>query len=230
MPIPENFVPIPGSERAPVSGTRAAARPLVDEEIEVTVMVRPRAAVPVNSVSVDKGKNSPTGDPNSADGEVMLDVEIVGAVAQGARIVVRFAPNTDRGFLDAISSALHDSRYQPSIISISGGAAESEWTGQALQNMNQVFQEAAALGVTVFCAAGDYGSNDGVVNHGEPNDSSAHVDFPASSPYVVACGGTHIEVVADAIGREVVWNDSTDVCTGLGSPHGKKLLEALRSG
>lgn len=161
----------------------------------------------INAISVDHGKNNPSGDPNSADGEVMLDVEIVGAVAQGARIVVYFAPNTDRGFLDAISSAIHDSRYQPSIISISWGAAESEWTGQALQNMNQVFQEAAALGVTVFCAAGDNGSSDGVANNGKTGDSAAHVDFPASSPYVVACGGTHIEVVGDAITREVVWND-----------------------
>ncbi len=47
------------------------------------------------------GKILPAGDPNSADGEVALDIEVVGSIAPGARIAVYFAPNTDRGFLDA---------------------------------------------------------------------------------------------------------------------------------
>ncbi|MEZ4656104.1 MAG: hypothetical protein R2911_00865 [Caldilineaceae bacterium] len=46
------------------------------------------------------------------------------------------------------------------------------------------------------------GSNDGVNTH-----RHAHVDFPASSPYVVACGGTHVDVMNSAISQEVVWND-----------------------
>ena len=78
------------------------------------------APVPnVVAVSVDGGQNLPIGDPNSADGEVMLDIEVAAAVAPRANIVVYFAPNTDRGFLDAITKAVHDTQYNPSVISIS---------------------------------------------------------------------------------------------------------------
>ena len=55
----------------------------------------PAAAQPnVSVVSVDGGRNAPTGNPNGPDGEVMLDIEIVAAIAPGCRIVVYFAPNT----------------------------------------------------------------------------------------------------------------------------------------
>ncbi len=72
----------------------------------------------VTAVSVDQGKNSPS-NANGADGEVMLDIEVSAAVALGAKIVVYFAPNTDQGFIDAISTAVHDSANNPSVISIS---------------------------------------------------------------------------------------------------------------
>jgi len=154
----------------------------------------------VTAVSVDGGKNAPEGDPNSADGEVLLDIEVVGAIASGARIAVYFAPNTDQGFLDAISTAIHDAVRKPSVVSISWGGPESSWTPQALTTYDQAFQDAAALGVTVCCASGDSGSSDGVT------DGHAHVDFPASSPHVLACGGTRVESSAGALTAEVVWN------------------------
>ncbi|HYM90599.1 MAG TPA: S53 family peptidase, partial [bacterium] len=137
----------------------------------------------VVDVSVDGGQNAPT-TPDSADGEVLLDIEVAGAIAPGARIAVYFAPNTDRGFLDAITTAVHDSTNNPSAISISWGAAEANWTQQAMLSFDQAFQEAAALGVTVCCAAGDDGSSDGV------QDGAPHVDFPAASTFVLGCGGT----------------------------------------
>ncbi|MGA2602225.1 MAG: protease pro-enzyme activation domain-containing protein, partial [Bryobacteraceae bacterium] len=80
----------------------------------------------VVAVSVDKGKNRPT-NPNSADGEVLLDIEVAGSVAPGAKIVVYFAPNTDQGFQDALTTAIHDSTNKPSVISISWGGPESTW-------------------------------------------------------------------------------------------------------
>ncbi len=156
----------------------------------------------VVSVSVDGGKNSPAGDPNSADGEVALDIEVVGSIAPGARIAVYFAPNTDRGFLDAITQAIHDTTNAPSVISISWGGPEASWTAQAMQAMDQAFQAAAALGVTVCCASGDNGSGDGV------NDQKAHVDFPSSSPYALACGGTRLLGTGGKVTGETVWNDA----------------------
>ncbi len=164
----------------------------------------------VVSVSVDGSNNQPAGDPNSADGEVDLDIEVIGAIAPGARIAVYFAPNTDRGFADAINNAVHDTTNKPSIISISWGGPESSWSDQAIQTMDQAFQAAAAVGVTVCAAAGDNGSADGVT------DGQAHVDFPASDPFVLACGGTHLEGSNNQISKEVVWNDATDSATGGG--------------
>lgn len=156
----------------------------------------------VVSVGVDGGTNTPTGNPSSADGEVMLDIEVAGVVAPGARIVVYFAPNTDRGFLDAITTAIHDTASSPSIVSISWGGPESSFTAQALTNFDDAFAAAAMLGVTILCAAGDNGSSDGV------GDGGTHVDFPSSSPHALACGGTRLVLAADAtITDETVWND-----------------------
>ena len=164
----------------------------------------------VISVLVDGGANSPS-TPDSPDGEVMLDIEVAGAVAPAAKIVVYFAPNTDRGFLDAITTAVHDSTNQPSVISISWGSAESQWTQQALTSFDEAFQSAAAMGVTVCAASGDNGSSDGV------NDGNDHVDFPASSAYVLGCGGTTLQSSNGKIVDESVWNDQpTGGATGGG--------------
>jgi kumamolisin len=156
----------------------------------------------VTAVSVDHGANQPTGDPNGPDGEVMLDIEVVGAVAGGASIAVYFAPNTDAGFLDAVTTAMHDTVRKPSVISISWGSSESSWTSQAMTAMDQAFQAAAALGITVCAASGDGGSSDGA------SGGTAQVDFPASSPFALGCGGTSLRAVRNQITSEVVWNDA----------------------
>jgi kumamolisin len=157
-------------------------------------------------VAVDGGGNSPSGDPNGPDGEVTLDIEIAGAIAPKAKIAVYFAPNSDAGFIDAVSHALHDSTHRPSVLSISWGGPESAWTEQALTSFNDTLRSAVALGVTVCAASGDSGSSDGAPYGGD------NVDFPAASPYVLACGGTHLTVSAGdkAISREVVWNDGAN--------------------
>jgi kumamolisin len=158
----------------------------------------------VTAVSVGNGSNSPTGDPSGPDAEVMLDIEVSGAIAPGARIAVYFAENTDAGFLNAITTAVHDSTNNPSIISISWGGPESSWTQQAMTSMDEAFQAAAAMGVSVCVAAGDDGSTDGV------NDGLNHVDFPASSPNVLACGGTRLTGSGTTITSETVWNELAD--------------------
>ena len=165
----------------------------------------------VKAVLVDHAKNHPT-NANSADGEVLLDIEVAAAIAPKASIVVYFTPNTTQGFLDAITTAVHDSVNKPSVISISWGSAEQNWTTQAMTQYDQAFQAAAAMGVTICVAAGDNGSSDGVA------DGKPHVDFPASSPNVLACGGTKLLASsATAIASEVVWNEgATTSATGGG--------------
>jgi kumamolisin len=155
----------------------------------------------VTAVSVDGATNRPAPGNDSPDGEVMLDIEVAGAVAPGAHIVVYFAPNTDAGFLDAITTATHDTANAPAIMSISWGGPESSWTADSTAAYDSAFQAAVALGMTVLVASGDSGSTDGVT------DGADHVNFPASSPNVTACGGTSLTADATGIASEVVWND-----------------------
>jgi kumamolisin len=162
--------------------------------------VRPRRSI---DVSVDGGSNTPSGHPHSDDAEVQLDVEVAGSIVPGATLAVYFAPNTERGFLDGVSAAVHDAVLRPSVLSISWGAAEPAWTLQALRAIDGVLRDAAALGVTVCVAAGDSGSGDDVHDH------RPHVDFPASSPGALACGGTrlHLHRSPLSLAGEEVWND-----------------------
>jgi kumamolisin len=155
----------------------------------------------VTAVSVDGATNAPTGSASGPDGEVELDLEVAGALAPGAQIAVYFAPNTDQGFLDAVSTAVHDTTLRPTIISISWGGPEEGWTAQARAAFESVFEDAASLGVTVVVAAGDNGADDGGPGTG------LSVDFPASSPGVVACGGTRLQLSGARIESEVVWNE-----------------------
>ena len=89
------------------------------------------------------------------------------------------------------------------MISISWGGAESTWTAQAMTALDSAAQDAAALGVTICAASGDSGSSDGV------SDGANHVDFPASSPHILGCGGTSLQSANGAIESETVWNDGT---------------------
>jgi kumamolisin len=165
----------------------------------------------VTAVSVDGGHNHPTGNPNGPDGEVMLDIEVAGAVAPRARIAVYFAPNTDDGFIDALRAAVHDTQRKPSVVSISWGGPELESTPQSLRDYDAVCQEAAVMGVTICCSAGDHGTDD------TPRAAHrANVDFPASSPHVLACGGTHLEQSNGRISSETVWNTHDGWATGGG--------------
>ena len=156
----------------------------------------------ITAVSVDGAENNP-GDTSGASVEVNLDIDVIGAAAPGAAQIVYFAPNNgDQGFVDAISAAV-GATPAPIAISISWGQSEDSWTAQGLSAMNAAMSDAAAMGITVCAAAGDNGSSDGV------NDGQVHVDFPASSPYALGCGGT--KLVADAatgtVSSEVVWNE-----------------------
>ena len=165
----------------------------------------------VRAVGVDGGANQPGKDPSGADGEVLLDIEVVGALVPQADIPVYFAPNTDAGFLDAIINASH-ATPTPTSISISWGQSEDDWTAQARTAFDQALADASALGVTVTAAAGDNGSADGAT------DGKDHADFPASSPHALACGGTRLDAnpATGAITSETVWNDGPHSATGGG--------------
>ncbi len=150
----------------------------------------------LTAVPVGGATNTP-GDPNGADGEVQLDIQVAGSVAPAADIAVYFGANQGSGFLDAITAAIHDAQRSVSVISISWGGPESGWAAQDIDAMDQAFQSAASLGIAVCAASGDSGADDGT--------SVKAVDFPASSPHVLGCGGTHLP----ASGAETAWNDGS---------------------
>jgi kumamolisin len=155
----------------------------------------------VAAISVDHAVNNPT-TADSADGEVMLDIEVAGAVVPKAQFAIYFGPNVgDKGFLDAISAAVHDSERAPSVISISWGEPEDLLPQQSIDAYHQLFVAAAALGITVCAASGDHGTAD---EDGAHWDHKIHVNHPTSDSYVLACGGTQVQN-----GQDVVWNDGT---------------------
>jgi kumamolisin len=159
----------------------------------------------LSTVVVDHAKNSPT-TADSADGEVMLDIEVAGTIAPKAKIVVYFAAGaTDKDFLDVMTAAVHDTANNPSVISISWGGPEEAATDSFQTQFDQVLQSAAALGITVTVAAGDSGAADEGPNEW---DGQAHVDFPGSSPHVLCCGGTYVAVSDGKITAESCWNQN----------------------
>ena len=158
----------------------------------------------VTAVSVDHARNHAVGSPDSADGEVLLDIEVAGAVAPGAALVVYFTPNqTDQNFLDALTTAIHDAKHKPSVISISWGGPESAASGAFMQQFDAALQSAALLGITVCTAAGDNGAAD---ETGDTWDGQPHVDFPSASPWILSCGGTSLKASGGKIASETVWN------------------------
>jgi kumamolisin len=157
----------------------------------------------VTAVSVDGASNRPGSDPEGADGEVLLDIEVVGAIAPAARQLVYFAPNTDAGFVDAITQAAHATPALTAM-SISWGQSEDEWSAASRAAMDAALADAVLLGVTVLAAAGDSGSTD------SETQGAPHVDFPASSPHVLGCGGTSLRLsAAGTVEGETVWDDGS---------------------
>ncbi len=157
----------------------------------------------VAAVSVDGGANTP-GQDSDADQEVVLDIEVAGAVAPDAKIAVYFTPNTTNGFIDAVKAAAHDAVRKPSVISISWGGPENPAGAQQfLDGLNEAIRDATAMGITVCIATGDSGSAD----MPEKWDGKPHADFPASSPFALACGGTKLTAAGGQVSKEVVWNE-----------------------
>jgi len=150
--------------------------------------------------------------------ETYVDIEVACAVANGAKIVVYFAPNNHKGFLQALKHAVHDKKHNNSVISISWGWPEPKLPPNkngkkrglptTMKAVNQTLHEAvAAKKITVCVASGDSGSSD----YPFPGtDGLAHVDFPASSPWALSCGGTRIFIKDNEITKELVWKHLID--------------------
>jgi kumamolisin len=168
-----------------------------------------QAAPKITDVVVQGPGNDPGdgSEDSDASGEVLLDLCTVGGVVPGANVAVYFTEFTEEGWVNAIKAAVADTTNKPKVISCSYGNPEDEprgaWTEQAVKLVNGAFEQAAAQGITICCASGDEGSAD------EPDTKTPHVDFPASSPWVLGCGGIRLEAdpATGTISSEKAWND-----------------------
>lgn len=164
-------------------------------------------------ISVDGVTNSPG---SSADEEVVLDIEVIGGIIGNnpCNIYVYFAPNSSQGYYNAIHAAVYDTTHNPSVISISWSMTEKYWDPDDLYAFNELFQIAASKGINICVASGDNGASDGV------KDGKKYVNFPASSPYVLACGGTNLVCPSleykDKDTKEIVWGAKGNGAAGGG--------------
>jgi kumamolisin len=136
--------------------------------------------------------------------ETTMDVELVGAFAPGARIVVYFAPNNEQGIYHALTTALADKRNRPTVLSLSWGEPEPNLSPSYATLIDGVLKNLAHIGVTVCVSSGDFGAHNGSAG-GHPS-----VNFPASSPYALGCGGTTLNFDGKKIESEIVWNSVFD--------------------
>jgi kumamolisin len=160
------------------------------------------------------------------DQEIALDLQVLAGLLPDARIAIYFTGNTAEALGNAIDQAVRDDVNHPKVLSISWGSPEFYWTAPRREVVCAALCDAARLGVSVVVAAGDQLATSGLT------DGRAHVWFPASSPYVLGCGGTAVTLADSAVIGEAVWHDgaigtgggisdcypTADFQTGMGLP------------
>lgn len=165
----------------------------------------------VVSLSVDGAYNNPGNDLDS-DLEVALNIEIVGGICPNSNIYVYFAPNSFTGFYNALHNAIFNVSYPVNVISISWGAPEILWPTSSINAFNDLLSQAAQRNITICVASGNSGSSDGL--------PGINVDFPASSPWVLSCGGTTLicptKKYNDETTKETTWGVSSNGSAGGG--------------
>ena len=161
-------------------------------------------------IDVGNGRNRP-GINAKADAEVALDIQVVAGIAPQARIIVYFTELSEPGLVAGVNRAVHCPQ-RPNVIIITWGEPETSWPAESRLGLDPILQDAVRLGITVLATAGD----DLAWEH--MGGEKVYVNYPASSPYVLSCGGTQISLNPDrsAITDEVVWNDRGQRGTGGG--------------
>jgi subtilase family serine protease len=156
-----------------------------------------RGITPANQpkviVNLLDGATNNTADLNPTF-ENTLDVETIGACYPSSKltIILYIGPNTFSEFPKIMRAATSPTSVNgtsygtPKIVSISWGAPEIYYSSAQLNEINAIMQAATNKGINICVATGDNGSNDGV------GGSSSYADFPSSSPYCTAVGGTRL--------------------------------------
>jgi kumamolisin len=164
----------------------------------------------ITDITVD-ASNDGNGDP-----ETTQDICIAGSAAPGAAIAVYFTTFDQQGWVDLITRVVHPKAGDPtcSVLSSSFYVANGDdnttlaaehisvsW----LNAVTAAFQDAALQGVTICIASGDAGTAS------KRTDGKAHVQYPASDPWVLSVGGTTVGNVSGSSFDEYVWNDTNTI-------------------
>ena len=164
--------PTAASDLATYSQLHGLAAPKLTEQVAPGTYTRPQ---------------NPKQDPQGWYGEETLDLEAVHTMAPGANILFVSAPNNYRD-LDAALNKVVDSHQAQIITNSYGYGGEALPTGYIKPQLDAQVQ-AAATGISVFFSSGDSSDETGGVAGATPTP-----DWPASSPYVTAVGGTSLGV------------------------------------
>jgi kumamolisin len=169
-------------------------------------------------VAVDAGNSG-------ADLETTQDICIAGAAAPGASLAVYFTTYSQMGWFDLIHRVIHPDPGDPTCFVLSSSfyvsngddspTLEAEGVSESWVNaVHAALQDAALQNVTFCTATGDYGvdttSYKQASDSNAQSDGKAHVVYPASDPWSLACGGTTIGNINNSSFDEYVWNDSSD--------------------
>jgi kumamolisin len=161
----------------------------------------------VTNISVD-GTTWEMG--TDADGEVALDIQVSAAsFSMATNAAAKINMYYGQNFAAIVAKAHADGC---GVLSISWGDTETAWAQADLQAMTIACQTATEAGMIILAASGDNDSDDGA--------SAPSVDFPASSPFVLGCGGT----MKPQNGEETVWNNNPGHADGEGTGGGYSVL------
>jgi kumamolisin len=192
----------PDPDAAPCVAVIALGGGYSTDDLEQAARANGNQTPAVDARTVSGLGNLPGFDP-TGDGELALDLQVLLGLLPSARVLVYFAANNEDGLTSALGQAVSDN--EASVVSISWGSAESLWPEGMRDAAESALRDAIQKKITVVAAAGDK------LAMGDGDDGRAHVLYPASSPLVLACGGT--EIVLDSSGAairdEFVWNSQT---------------------
>ncbi len=149
--------------------------------------------------------------PGTGQGEATMDLELIAGLAPQAHIIDYQADinNTSfaQGLVDVFNRVATDHRVQ--VLSVSYGTGEDMFSTSEQMAVARSLRTLAAEGISVFISSGDCGA------YSQRVHNLAVVSFPASAPYAIAVGGTHLQVNTALVRTsEKAWgaDDGAPVC------------------
>ncbi len=174
-----------------------------------------------NNLAAVNVSTEQTGDPNGnysddpeGQGEWDLDSQdIVGAAGGAVNQLIFYEADANApgntGLTQAFNQAVSDNAAK--VVNVSLGWCETDAQADGtVAAEDQIFAAAVAQGQTFSVSSGDEGAYE-CNNRGYPDGSNYSISWPASSPNVIAVGGTTLFTTSSGgWASETVWNEGLD--------------------